>query len=187
MGCTNGKLEEVDTINTINKHDFKVAHKNNLINKEVNINEIKPIKFTPEFSSCEYYSLIDGDTIKIKGMLKIPAGPLQWSLRLNGIDTPESRTTNKEEKAAGLLAKEVMKRILENNPIRIEVTGLDKYGRLLGNIYANEVNLSDWMVENGFACKYIGKKKEDYRIWFNPIYKWNTIPTKIKLFNIVTE
>ena len=83
-------------------------------------------------------------------------------IRLLGIDTPESRTRDLEEKKLGLAAKE---RVRELCPVGSTVTvkttkdGRGKFGRILGEIYVGDVNVNKLLIEEGHAVEYFGGKK----------------------------
>lgn len=78
-----------------------------------------------------------------------------------GINAPESRTRNLEEKARGLAAKDWLINILESAQSEIEMQshGVGKYGRVLGELYINEVNINQLMVKEGHAELYDGGKR----------------------------
>lgn len=99
----------------------------------------------------------DGDTIWVAmnhfNML------FKIKVRLTGIDTPEIRTKNLEEKEKGLAARDFLKKIIDNKIILLECGNFDKYGRLLGTIYFNNININNLMIVNKHAVKYDGKTK----------------------------
>ena len=83
---------------------------------------------------CKIIEITDGDTVKVD----IDVGFNIWVnnvvIRLLGIDTPESRTTDKIEKIFGLLSKNRLAQLLPINSIQIIKTTIDdKYGRVLGD------------------------------------------------------
>lgn len=78
--------------------------------------------------------VIDGDTIRF--WIPVCCKEYIFNCRLNGINTPEIRTKNKETKQKGLLAKEyVEKRLKETTYIELECFDFDKYGRVLCEVY----------------------------------------------------
>jgi len=84
-------------------------------------------------------------------------------VRLAGIDTPESRTKDLEEKAMGLEAKEFLTRRLTDgmtSGLRVKTEKDGKYGRMLGSIYCGDTNINTEMVYRGYAWKYDGGTKE---------------------------
>ena len=108
--------------------------------------------------------VIDGDTIDVRIDLGFDIS-LKKRVRLNGIDTPESRTTNVEEKKYGLEAKDWLKHKLENaQNIRIKTElpdSTEKYGRILGVVWVNDdtVSVNEQLFQKGLAWKYDGGTK----------------------------
>lgn len=118
----------------------------------------------------EYYvhsldKVVDGDTIDVTIDLGFD---IRYSsrVRLAGIDTPESRTRDLEEKAMGLEAKEYLKeRLKKSSKIVIKTEKLDstgKYGRILGWLFLDdEVNsVNNQMILKGYAWEYGGDTKD---------------------------
>ena len=113
--------------------------------------------------------VVDGDTIDVSIDLGFDLIKKE-RVRIAGIDTPEKRTRDLEEKALGLDATEWMKKNLEDTiagddelTIRTElVGGMGKYGRLLGWLYVGEsdVSLNEIMIEQGYAWEYDGGTKQ---------------------------
>ena len=108
--------------------------------------------------------VVDGDTIDADIDLGFDIS-LTKRVRLAGIDTPESRTTDKQEKALGLESKEWLKNRLEfakNIIIRTQLpASTEKYGRILGKLYINneETSLNEQMIDEGYAWEYQGGSK----------------------------
>ena len=108
--------------------------------------------------------VVDGDTIDADIDLGLSIS-LEKRVRLSGVDTPESRTTDLKEKALGLEVKEWLKHKLEGAKDILIKTQLpdstEKYGRILGNLYINNESLSlnDQMVNAGYAWSYKGDAK----------------------------
>ena len=110
--------------------------------------------------------VVDGDTVDIT--LDLGFDILYNNrLRLHGIDTPESRTRDLEEKKLGLAAKERVKEICPvGSTVMVKTTkdGRGKYGRILGEIYADGpddklINVNEQLIKEGHAVKYFGGKK----------------------------
>jgi micrococcal nuclease len=113
--------------------------------------------------SAELLKVIDGDTIEVDFDLGFGVWLRNQRIRLAGIDTPESRTTIKEEKIRGELSKAKLKEILAGKRLTITTT-LDpneKFGRILGFV-TNElgVNVNNWLINNNYAVTYVGQNKE---------------------------
>lgn len=119
------------------------------------------IKDTLYTYRCKLIRVIDGDTI----LAQIDLGFDTWSIktvRLSGIDTPEIRTKNLEEKKLGNIAKDEVIKILnqyknENDEIYfyLKSNEYDNFGRSLGIVYTDDdMNLNSYLLENGFAQKF---------------------------------
>ena len=116
---------------------------------------------------CTVTKIIDGDTIDVDIHLGFDVVLTKQRIRLMGIDTPESRTRNLEEKARGLLSKQYM---IDKCPVGSEITlkSLDrgKFGRILGEIWEADVDsttvepLNKRMITDGFAVEYYGGSKD---------------------------
>lgn len=117
----------------------------------------------------EYYvrkveNVVDGDTIDV--LIDLGFDILFASrVRLAGIDTPESRTSDKAEKVLGLEAKEYLKKQLKDAKsviIRTEkMDSSEKYGRILGWVYINgeSESINNKMINDGYAWGYLGETK----------------------------
>ena len=117
-----------------------------------------------EYFVKEVKNVVDGDTIDV--IIDLGFDILFASrVRLAGIDTPESRTTDKAEKALGLEAKEYLKKHLKDAKsvvIRTEkMDSSEKYGRILGWVYINgeSESVNNKMINDGYAWGYLGETK----------------------------
>ena len=109
--------------------------------------------------------VVDGDTIDADIDLGFDIS-LSKRIRLAGIDTPESRTTNVKEKAMGLESKDWLKKTLEGAKDILIKTELpdstEKYGRIIGHLFINgqETSLNNQMITSGYALAYDGGTKD---------------------------
>jgi micrococcal nuclease len=109
-------------------------------------------------------NVVDGDTIDVDIDLGFDI-TFNSRVRMAGIDTPESRTSNKAEKVLGLEAKDYLKKKLKDaKSIIIKTEKIDsseKYGRILGWLYINgdTVSINNHMVNDGYAWGYLGETK----------------------------
>ena len=121
------------------------------------------------FRVTEIKKVLDGDTIDVIIDLGFDLAKTE-RVRIAGVDTPEKRTRNLEEKALGIDATEWLKDKLEGAidgdddlVIRTElVGGVGKYGRLLGWLYIgdSDVSLNEQMITEGYAWAYDGGTKQ---------------------------
>ena len=106
--------------------------------------------------------IVDGDTIDVLLDMGFDI-KYQSRVRLFGIDTPESRTRNREEKVRGLLSKSYLKNQLKTaNKLTIKThkgSETGKFGRILGEVFADGVNLNLKMCKEGYAVQYYGQNK----------------------------
>ena len=112
----------------------------------------------------EIHKVVDGDTIDADIDLGFDIS-LTKRIRLAGVDTPESRTTNANEKKYGLESKEWLKKRCENAKDILIKTELpdstEKYGRIIGHLFINgeETSLNNQMIAEGYAWTYDGGTK----------------------------
>jgi micrococcal nuclease len=117
-----------------------------------------------EYFVKDVTNVVDGDTIDVVIDLGFDI-MFASRVRLAGIDTPESRTKDKIEKALGLESKEYLKKHLKDaKSVIIKTEKMDsseKYGRILGWVYVNgdTESLNDKMINDGYAWGYMGDTK----------------------------
>jgi micrococcal nuclease len=116
--------------------------------------------------------VVDGDTIDVT----IDLGFKTWKkvrVRMEGINTPESRTRDLEEKKKGLAAKARLQEILDynNNECVLKVSGVGKFGRAIASVYVDTlspasdkssmttINVNKQLIEEGHAVAYDGGKR----------------------------
>ena len=116
--------------------------------------------------------VVDGDTIDVT----IDLGFKVWKkmrVRMEGINTPESRTRDLEEKKRGLAAKDRLIEILKfnDNKCILKVSGVGKYGRALATVLVNSlsplngedgvtlIDVNKQLIEEGHAVEYFGGKR----------------------------
>ena len=110
------------------------------------------------------HKVVDGDTIDVDIDLGFNVSYYQ-RVRLAGIDTPESRTTDKAEKELGLEVKKKLGEYLANATdivIRTEKPdSTEKYGRILGWLYIDgaEKSVNEALIAGGYAWEYMGDTK----------------------------
>ena len=133
---------------------------------------------------CKILKVIDGDTVDVDIDLGFGVWLKKERVRVNGIDTPESRTRDKEEKKFGLISKNRVKQLLPVGSTQILKTESDrngedkkgKFGRILGDFVFNKpvsnddkipileiegVRLSDVLIDEYMAVRYHGQSKDD--------------------------
>ncbi len=113
---------------------------------------------------CEVKRVVDGDTVDVIIDLGFSIH-FSTRVRLYGIDTPESRTRDKDEKVRGLLSKDYLKEWLDQGGVIIRTyrDKKGKFGRVLGEMVVGGRNINLLMVEENLAVKYEGQSKDDIK------------------------
>ena len=121
---------------------------------------------------CTIKRVVDGDTVDVDIDLGFGIWVHNERVRLYGIDTPESRTRDLEEKKAGIYAKQCVETFLPVGSTQTLKTYKDKvgkYGRILGEfvIYDPEqdrqTTINEYMIRNKIGVAYSGKSKDDIK------------------------
>jgi micrococcal nuclease len=117
---------------------------------------------------CKIVKIIDGDTVDVDIDLGFGVWMHKERIRLYGIDTPESRTRDLDEKKYGLIAKSWIEKFMPLGSTQTLITQKDKsgkFGRILGKFRVNDgsydIILNDWMISNHHAVAYYGQSKQD--------------------------
>lgn len=122
---------------------------------------------------CDVLKVIDGDTVDVDIDLGFGVVLKDERVRIVGIDTPESRTSDKVEDIFGEAAKARVKELMSNEDIilktQVSKSGEDmkgKFGRILGDFIIEEYEgqprlLTEILLEEGHAVKYHGQNKAD--------------------------
>jgi micrococcal nuclease len=113
--------------------------------------------------ACTVTRVVDGDTVDANIDLGFDISYFS-RIRLYGIDTPESRTRNKDEKLRGLLAKDYIVKALATGKQVVVKTALEKkgkYGRVLGSLIVDGLDLNQDMIAKHLAVAYQGQSKAD--------------------------
>lgn len=114
--------------------------------------------------ACEVERVIDGDSLVGRISLGFDIY-FSSSIRLFAVDTPESRTRNRDEKARGLLAKDFLKDSIENGKKIVIKTELKdsrgKFGRVLATVWVDGVNINQALIDNHLAVAYFGQSKKE--------------------------
>ena len=114
---------------------------------------------------CKLVKVVDGDTVDVDIDLGFDVWLRNQRIRLYGIDTPESRTSDPDEKIYGLLAKDFLVKWTNAGDLTLKTHKDDargKFGRILGEIwYSGQHNINQILVDNHHAVRYHGQSKED--------------------------
>lgn len=128
-------------------------------------------KKTPKFNLdnclkiCKIVDVYDGDTVR--GVFEHNGVYNKWTIRMYGYDSPEMRPSRKLEnrdeiKKKAVISRDFLRNLVLNKTVGLECKEFDKYGRVLGNIYIDELNesVNDYMISNGHGYSYFGGTKK---------------------------
>ena len=107
--------------------------------------------------------VVDGDTVDVDIDLGFGMTYKKQRVRMMGIDTPESRTRDLEEKFYGKQSKYFLEDLLKDQKIQLVSHDKGKFGRILGELFieGNELSINQQMIDNYHAVPYFGQSKED--------------------------
>jgi micrococcal nuclease len=137
-----------------------------LCNSSLNDDDIKrelnnSIKFVPNIRKALVVKVYDGDTITIVTKLKLFGPKYKFSVRLKGIDAPEMKTKDIEEKKVAIKSRDWLSERILGRKIILKNVSYEKYGRLLADIYYDgKISLNQRLVDNRLAVKYDGGTKQ---------------------------
>ena len=116
---------------------------------------------------CNVVHIVDGDTVDVDIDLGFGVWMKKQRIRLYGIDTPESRTRDLEEKKYGLAAKEYITQMLDDEggiTLKTHKDAEGKFGRILGELWRTtdfaDQSINEYMIEKHHAVKYMGQSKD---------------------------
>ena len=117
---------------------------------------------------CTVVKIVDGDTVDVDIDLGFGIWMRKERIRLLGIDTPESRTRDKEEKKYGLAAKKYLTEMLNDEGGIVLKTKKDaegKFGRVLGELWRTtdyaDKSINQYLVDEHHAVQYYGQSKDE--------------------------
>ena len=112
---------------------------------------------------CKLIKVVDGDTVDVDIDLGFGVWLQKQRIRLYGIDTPESRTSDPIEKIYGNAAKEFLIKWTSSGELSIKThkDAKGKFGRILGEIWCFYTNINEKLIEENHAVRYHGQSKEE--------------------------
>jgi endonuclease YncB( thermonuclease family) len=165
--------EEISNDTTNNIINTKAIETNNIIEtKEIEVKKMDIINwedttpFTPPITGGQVIKVYDGDTFTLAGHLPMNNSPLfRFSIRLNGIDAPEIKGKTEEEITVANEAKNALTNLILHKEIILKNIGIEKYGRILADVYLDDLHVNDWLIRERYAVKYDGKTKKIPASW----------------------
>lgn len=122
--------------------------------------------FTPPITGGQVIKVYDGDSITIAGYLPMYNSPLfRFSVRLNGIDTPEIKGKTEEEISEAKKARDALSNLILHKEVILKNVGTEKYGRILADVYLDNFHVNEWLINERYAVKYDGGTKRTPKSW----------------------
>ena len=123
-------------------------------------------KFTVPIKAGQVIKVYDGDTITVAARLPMDGSPIyRFSVRLNGIDTPEIQGKSEDEREAAKNVKEALSALILNKHVTLRNVDTEKYGRILADVYVGDVHVNRWLTAERFALPYDGGTKTQPKSW----------------------
>lgn len=172
--CFRGKRESVknDTIcsitpNCCRKNTFSYPIPPASLAELQNVDYHDTHAFVPPIHIGKVIKVYDGDTITIAS--KYPGAedsPMyRFSVRLNGIDSAEIKGKTVAEKEQAVIARDALSKMILNKIVTLKNLSTEKYGRLLAEVYLDDLHLNAWMLEHNYAVPYDGGTKHRPAEW----------------------
>lgn len=128
------------------------------------INFEDTIPFVPTITHGKVVKIYDGDTFTIASRLMVDEVQSEqvyrFSVRIKGIDTPEIKTKNANEKSLAIIARDALRSKIEGRIVELKNVELEKYGRILADIYIDGLDVGKWMLDSKYAVSYNGGTKK---------------------------
>ena len=84
---------------------------------------------------------------------------------MNGIDSPEMKSSHENEKKLAHRSQEALSNLILGKIVTLQNVSLEKYGRVLADVYLTDLHINQWMLDNGYAVKYDGGTKQRPNDW----------------------
>jgi len=137
-------------------------------NKTIEVKWKDTKAFVPPVKIGQVIKVYDGDTITIASYLPIPNSPLyRFPVRLRGIDAPEMKGKNEDEKRAARISQKALEDLILHKNVTLKNVATEKYGRILADVFFYDINLSEFMLKNKYAVEYFGETKKSPDSWLD--------------------
>ena len=137
--------------------------------ENVTYNDTTP--FVPPITGRKVIKVYDGDTLTLASRLPFEGSPLyRFSVRTKCIDCPEMKTKNATEKQCAKMARDMIKSKCLDKIVELRNVELEKYGRMLADIYVDGVDVKTFLLDANLAVAYDGGTKvtpDDWLVYYN--------------------
>jgi len=151
--------------NFISLETLKSLHMNMEYLDKINYENTVP--FVPPIVCGKVVKVYDGDTFTLAS--KLPNNTentiYRFSIRLNGIDAPEIKGKTQAEKELALKSRDALNKLIMNKIVTLENISIEKYGRILADVYVDNICVNEYMIDNKYAIRYDGGIKNRPDDW----------------------
>lgn len=117
-------------------------------------------RFIVPISYGKVIKVYDGDTITIASRLSNLENPIyRFSVRLHGIDSPEIKGQTFAEKELAIIARDALHTLIFGKIVTLRNVSTEKYGRVLADVYLDDLHINNWMLQEKYAVPYDGGLK----------------------------
>lgn len=121
------------------------------------------VAFVPPITCGKVIKVYDGDTITVASKLPHMDDPIyRFSVRLAGIDTPEIKGKTMHEKELAIDARDALHNLIFGKMVYFKNVSTEKYGRVLADVYFEDIHINAWMLEHKYAVPYFGGTKQTF-------------------------
>ena len=113
------------------------------------------IPFIPPVEGGLVIKVYDGDTITIATQVYDDPTMYRFSVRLLGINAPEIRTRDADEKRSAKVAQQVLSDAVIGKNVTLKNVTVEKYGRLLADVYLGDQNINEYLLQNQVVEPYM--------------------------------
>ena len=131
-----------------------------------NITYKDTIPFLVPITEGKVIKVYDGDTITVASKLPYEMSTIyRFSIRLRGIDAPEMKCKTNFEKILAIKSRDALSNMIMNKTVYVKNIGNEKYGRVLADVYLDNIHINKWMIDNKYAVHYDGGTKNRPPEW----------------------
>ena len=117
------------------------------------------VEFVVPITKGKVIKVYDGDTITVASRIA-PESPIyRFQVRMNGIDTPEIKGGSMHEKELAIKARNELSKMIMGKMVYLKNNKTEKYGRVLSDVYLNDLHINQWLLDNKYAVEYSGGTK----------------------------
>jgi len=124
------------------------------------------VPFIPPIQGGQVIKVYDGDTLTIAVKMPYENSPLyRFPVRFRGIDTPEIHGKDEDEKQSAIFARDAVSNMTLHKYVTLKNIGNEKYGRLLADVYLDDIHINEWLLKERYAVPYDGGIKNSPNSW----------------------